>query len=347
MRREFGFPGEALFARHRFGQGDDACQQVAELHRFTREAQFAGLAAGQIQHVGDEVGEMLGAGVDAGEIAAVVFRQRRAPFLFLALHHLDGAHDQAERGAQFVAHRGEEAAFEAAGVLGLLPGAADLLAQKQAGQRRADLLAQDLGEASPAGIHRQQHEAKLAILKVQRQRHQTCGASQPATCPRAEAVSPGRGRRPDRARARRAGRRRTAGAPFAPAHPFLHRGPGSTPRPPGPAARPPGCPSVRRGVRRSGCAGSGRRAAVCPARPGSVDRLAPAPRFRPPAPAPAATDPPQTGRAVAASAGSSPPRMTDSPACQTLTSLSASASRCRRSFSVPRNAPLGFGSRSA
>jgi len=139
--------------------------------RFTREAQFAGLAAGQVQHVGDEVGKVLGAGVDAGEIAAVVFRQCNAPFLFFPLHHFDGTHDQAERGAQFVAHRGEEAAFEAAGVLGLLPGAADLLAQKEAGQRRADLLAQDLGEACPAGIHSQQHEAELAILKVERQRH--------------------------------------------------------------------------------------------------------------------------------------------------------------------------------
>ena len=91
----------------------------------------------------------LGAGVNTGEDRDGGLQVALHPVPDPPAHHFDGAHDQAERGAQFVAYRGEEAALEAAGVLGFLPGAADLLAQEQAGQRRADLLAQDFAEASP------------------------------------------------------------------------------------------------------------------------------------------------------------------------------------------------------
>ena len=250
-----------------------------------------------------------------------------------------------QRRTQFVADSGEEAAFEQVGFFGLLPGRRRICFAQRTGRPapgRLLLAAGPRRRPSPAGIHRQQHEAELATLKVQRQRHQDRGAARPASVSAGRSCVAGKGpasgsssRTPCRSKANK------HSSPSAPAPRSPRRGPGNRPRPPGPAAQPPGCPSARRGVRRSGCAGSGRRAAVCPARPGSAGRRAPAAAVSPTSTRPCCHRFSADGSAVADSAGSSPPRMADSPACQTLTSRSASASRCRRSFSVPRKRASG------
>ena len=129
---------------------------------------------------------MLGAGADAGQVTAVPLRQRGVAPALLTLHHLDRADDQAQRGAQLVAHRGQEPALEqislfcqATAVLGRDARLYRLVVevdvardQLRSLERAADLPAQQLIGLFLVRIGLEQDEAQLILPEIERFHHQ-------------------------------------------------------------------------------------------------------------------------------------------------------------------------------
>ena len=81
------------------------------------QANAARLEPRHVEHVADDVEQVLAAGEDVGAIVAVLFRAERTEGL--AFHQLREADDRVERRAQLVAHVGEEFRLGAVGHLGL------------------------------------------------------------------------------------------------------------------------------------------------------------------------------------------------------------------------------------
>ncbi len=111
MQRDIGV------LRHRHHGRDDVAQNGGGFDAFERQLELPRLDAGQIQHIGDQVQEMLSAAFDDVDIFGLPRRQRTG---LTQLQHLAEADDGVQGRAELMAHAGEEVGLGVARKLGRL-----------------------------------------------------------------------------------------------------------------------------------------------------------------------------------------------------------------------------------
>ncbi len=114
----------ALLADQSLHGGLDFADQSRDLDPLRIGVHAPGLDLGKVEDIVDEAQEVAGIGLDLAEIAQ---QARFAKILDLLLHHLAVSDDGGERGAELVAHIGQEGALGAVGRLGRLLGDLSLL----------------------------------------------------------------------------------------------------------------------------------------------------------------------------------------------------------------------------
>ena len=108
-RRERGHDGEALLVGERLERRDRLADEVVEVEPDGLEVEPAGLDAGQVEDVVDELEEVQARAVD---VLRVRLDGRRVGRLVAALgQQLGEADDRVERRPKLVAHRGQEVAL--------------------------------------------------------------------------------------------------------------------------------------------------------------------------------------------------------------------------------------------
>jgi len=104
--RHLGGQGHAGAGRQGPHHGDAVLRQGIEPYRRFHEGAVAALDAGEVEQVVGEGQQMLAGGVDVPRIAAIGLHPVGAQHL--VRHHLGKAHHGVQRGAQLMAHLGQE-----------------------------------------------------------------------------------------------------------------------------------------------------------------------------------------------------------------------------------------------
>ncbi len=101
---------QVLFAGERGGDAGDFFEQFVDVEAFGVQVHAPGFDLGHIQHVVDQVQQVLPVFLDQAQVVVHVFGQRAVESFE---HHIRKAEDGIERRAEFVRHVGEEGGFEA------------------------------------------------------------------------------------------------------------------------------------------------------------------------------------------------------------------------------------------
>jgi hypothetical protein len=111
----------AVAGEHRADGAEHGLDHVGDVEGLEVDVHAAGLDLGEVEDVGDEAEQVLAGELD---LAQLVGGALEAALVGLLEQHLGVADDGVERGAQLVAHVGEEAALGERGLLGDLLGLA-------------------------------------------------------------------------------------------------------------------------------------------------------------------------------------------------------------------------------
>jgi hypothetical protein len=111
-----GLDGDLAFGGQRADQVDGVLDDLEHLHRLQRQRQAARLDAGDVEHLVDQLEQVAAAVEHVLDALGLLGGQ------VLELEQLPEPEDGVERGAQLVAHPGEELALGPVGPLGVPPG---------------------------------------------------------------------------------------------------------------------------------------------------------------------------------------------------------------------------------
>jgi hypothetical protein len=96
--RQVRLPCQAFLVGQLFADLGSHAQHIAQIKRLMQNAQLAGLAAGQIEHISNQARQMLRARINLHEVEFYGARK----FRLFAQNHLAQAHDQTKRSPQLV-----------------------------------------------------------------------------------------------------------------------------------------------------------------------------------------------------------------------------------------------------
>ena len=180
--RDLRLPAQSVLARQLRADDRHRFEHLGRIQRFANQPQFADLVPRKVEHIADQVVEML-----CGDVHLLQTVPSRELGAFGFLQHLFAQPgDEAERGAQFVADHGKETAFQpvrlfrqplARSGLAVEPGRVGeepvaFVEEERALDRAAQLAAQRIVDRAVVRADIEKHESDFLALKTELAAHE-------------------------------------------------------------------------------------------------------------------------------------------------------------------------------